>query len=128
MDSFIISAKFLGTQIEFTINDHHIYTLATLWADVYIYAYSTLPHYTERFKMEAKIPYSGEYKIIADDECNNCLECSNLKMLAGSELMSSCSHFPNPLLKIMLRRLHHQLIQQRVPTNVKQQLRKAQMR
>ncbi|KAL5828770.1 hypothetical protein ACOSQ3_018238 [Xanthoceras sorbifolium] len=36
MDCFIISAKFLGTQMEFIIKDHHIYTLATLWADVYI--------------------------------------------------------------------------------------------
>ncbi|KAL5863968.1 hypothetical protein ACOSQ3_001482 [Xanthoceras sorbifolium] len=55
-------------------------TLATLWAKVctYIYIYmcvcvcvcvcSILPHPTESFKLMARIQWSWEYKLIAEDE------------------------------------------------------------
>ncbi|KAL5758408.1 hypothetical protein ACOSP7_021019 [Xanthoceras sorbifolium] len=42
--------------------------MATLWADVYMYACSTLPEPTETFKAEVRIPWTGEYRVRADDK------------------------------------------------------------
>ncbi|KAL5850591.1 hypothetical protein ACOSQ4_008604 [Xanthoceras sorbifolium] len=53
MESLHISAKFLGTEVEFDVDNPSTCTLATLWADVYMYGCSTLPEQTETFKAEA---------------------------------------------------------------------------
>ncbi|KAK1551044.1 hypothetical protein Q3G72_029222 [Acer saccharum] len=62
-----ISAKFLGTQVEFGIENTHMYTLTSLWADVYLFSCSTMPEPSESFKVEARLPWSGEYRHIKDD-------------------------------------------------------------
>ncbi|KAK2648282.1 hypothetical protein Ddye_015771 [Dipteronia dyeriana] len=62
-----ISAKFLGTQVEFGIKNTHMYTLASLWADVYMFTCSTMPEPLESFKAKARLPWSGEYRHIQDD-------------------------------------------------------------
>ncbi|KAK1559664.1 hypothetical protein Q3G72_017065 [Acer saccharum] len=67
MDCLAISAKFLGNQIEFGIVNPGMYTLATLCADVYMCNCSKLPDPTQTFKVEAKLPWNGECKLISDD-------------------------------------------------------------
>ncbi|KAK1564406.1 hypothetical protein Q3G72_002522 [Acer saccharum] len=68
MNILTISAKFLGGQVEFGVGDHKQYTLANLWADVYMYCCSTMPNPSERFKVEVKLPWNGEYKLVGDDK------------------------------------------------------------
>ncbi|KAL5823377.1 hypothetical protein ACOSQ4_021277 [Xanthoceras sorbifolium] len=68
MECLHISAKFLGTEVEFDVHNPSTYTLATLWADVYMYGCSTLPEPTESFKVEALIPWRGMFRVIEDDE------------------------------------------------------------
>ncbi|KAI9195136.1 hypothetical protein LWI28_012105 [Acer negundo] len=67
MASFIISAKFLGSQVEFAIQNLDQYTLGSLWADVYMCTCATFPEPTETFKAEVKLPWSGDYKVLNDD-------------------------------------------------------------
>ncbi|TXG55893.1 hypothetical protein EZV62_017206 [Acer yangbiense] len=67
MDCLATSAKFLGNQIEFGIVDPGMYTLAALCADVYMCNCSKLPDPTETFKVEAKLPWNRECKLISDN-------------------------------------------------------------
>ncbi|KAL5848659.1 hypothetical protein ACOSQ4_006672 [Xanthoceras sorbifolium] len=68
MKSLRISAKFLGTEVEFDVDNPSTYTLATLCADVYMYGCSILPESIESFKAEALIPWRGIFRVIADDD------------------------------------------------------------
>ncbi|KAH7549387.1 hypothetical protein JRO89_XS13G0023500 [Xanthoceras sorbifolium] len=68
MESLRISAKFLGIEVEFNVDNPSTYTLATLCADVYMYGCSTFPEPTESFKVEALIPWRGIFRVIADDD------------------------------------------------------------
>ncbi|KAL5770339.1 hypothetical protein ACOSP7_014493 [Xanthoceras sorbifolium] len=68
MESLRISAKFLGTEVEFNVDNPSTYTMATLCADVYMYGCSTFPEPTESFKVEALIPWRGIFRVIADDD------------------------------------------------------------
>ncbi|TXG62740.1 hypothetical protein EZV62_009734 [Acer yangbiense] len=73
MASFIISAKFLGSQVEFAIQNLDQYTLGSLWADVYMCTCATFPEPTETFKAEVKLRWSGEYKVLNDDRDLQCV-------------------------------------------------------
>ncbi|KAK3198091.1 hypothetical protein Dsin_021506 [Dipteronia sinensis] len=64
MGYFNVSAKFSGQQVEFGIVNPKQYTLDTLWVDVYMFSCSTMPDPTEKFKVEVKLPWSGEYKVL----------------------------------------------------------------
>ncbi|KAK2647678.1 hypothetical protein Ddye_015167 [Dipteronia dyeriana] len=44
-----------------------MYTLASLWADMYMFTYSTMPESSESFKAKARLPWSGEYRHIQDN-------------------------------------------------------------
>ncbi|KAI9160652.1 hypothetical protein LWI28_010346 [Acer negundo] len=68
MAQFTISAKFLGTQVEFGLPNPDMYTLAKIWADVYMFTCSSIPSPDERFKAEVKLPWNGEYKLIQNDD------------------------------------------------------------
>ncbi|KAL5772125.1 hypothetical protein ACOSQ2_012049 [Xanthoceras sorbifolium] len=62
MEFLRISAKFLGTEVEFNVDNPSTYTMATLCADVYMYGCSTFPEPTESFKVEALIPWRGIFR------------------------------------------------------------------
>ncbi|KAI9181428.1 hypothetical protein LWI28_014922 [Acer negundo] len=68
MAQFTISAKFLGTQVEFGLPNLDMYTLAEIWVDVYMFTCSSIPSPDERFKAEVKLPWNGEYKLIQNDD------------------------------------------------------------
>ncbi|KAL5784432.1 hypothetical protein ACOSQ2_006824 [Xanthoceras sorbifolium] len=68
MESLRINAKFLGTEVEFDVDNPSTYTLATLCVDVYMYGCSTLPEPIESFKVEVLIPWRGIFRVIADDD------------------------------------------------------------
>ncbi|KAL5788321.1 hypothetical protein ACOSP7_005270 [Xanthoceras sorbifolium] len=57
-----ISAKFDGIQSHFLVDKLEEYTLSSLIADVYLFTLSKLPESYEKFKVEVKLPWSGEYK------------------------------------------------------------------
>ncbi|KAL5800248.1 hypothetical protein ACOSQ4_033132 [Xanthoceras sorbifolium] len=59
-----ISAKFDGIQTDFLVDKLEEYTLSSLIADVYLFTLSKLPESYEKFKVEVKLPWSGEYKVI----------------------------------------------------------------
>ncbi|KAL5777383.1 hypothetical protein ACOSP7_010309 [Xanthoceras sorbifolium] len=59
-----ISAKFDGIQTDFLVDKLEEYTLSSLIADVYLFTLSKLPELYEKFKVEVKLPWSGEYKVI----------------------------------------------------------------
>ncbi|KAL5776529.1 hypothetical protein ACOSP7_009455 [Xanthoceras sorbifolium] len=67
MDYFTLNVKFMGCQVEFGIAYPDNYTLATLWADVYMFVHSTIPDPSESFKVEVRLPWNGEYKLIKND-------------------------------------------------------------
>ncbi|KAH7568009.1 hypothetical protein JRO89_XS07G0213700 [Xanthoceras sorbifolium] len=62
-----ISAKFLGTQSDFIIDQPKEYTLSALFTDVYLFTCSKLPDPFEKFKAEVKLPWSSKYKLVKDD-------------------------------------------------------------
>ncbi|KAL5804532.1 hypothetical protein ACOSQ3_031332 [Xanthoceras sorbifolium] len=68
MLSMILSVKFLGSQVEFLTENWESYTLASLLADVYMCTCSTLPDPSETFRVEAKLPWIGEYLLINDNK------------------------------------------------------------
>ncbi|KAL5821470.1 hypothetical protein ACOSQ3_023352 [Xanthoceras sorbifolium] len=68
MESLRISAKFVGTEVEFDVDNPSTYTMATLCADVYMYGCSTFPEPTKSFKVEALMPWRGIFRVIADDD------------------------------------------------------------
>ncbi|TXG51444.1 hypothetical protein EZV62_023968 [Acer yangbiense] len=71
MGPVVISAKFAGIQIEYNVLEPEIYTLAALWADVYVISYSNFPDPNEKFTTEAILPWHvavGDSDINTDDE------------------------------------------------------------
>ncbi|KAL5840168.1 hypothetical protein ACOSQ3_012820 [Xanthoceras sorbifolium] len=62
-----ISAKFLGTQSDFVIDQPKEYTLSAFLANVYLFTYTKLPNPSEKFKAEVKMSWSSEYKLVDDD-------------------------------------------------------------
>ncbi|KAK1582919.1 hypothetical protein Q3G72_019536 [Acer saccharum] len=67
MGPVVISAKFAGTQIEYNVLEPENYTLAALWADVYVMSYSNFPDPNEKFTTEAILPWNGQHRLIEDD-------------------------------------------------------------
>ncbi|KAH7571400.1 hypothetical protein JRO89_XS04G0043300 [Xanthoceras sorbifolium] len=61
------STKFLGSQVEFGIQNPDDYTLDSLWADVYMCTYCTLPDPIERFTAEVRLPWTGQYLTVSDN-------------------------------------------------------------
>ncbi|KAL5807901.1 hypothetical protein ACOSQ3_028592 [Xanthoceras sorbifolium] len=62
-----VSVKFLGSQLDFLIDQSKEYALSVLFADVYLFTYSKLPYPCKKFKTEVKIPWSSEHKLVGDD-------------------------------------------------------------
>ncbi|KAL5776520.1 hypothetical protein ACOSP7_009446 [Xanthoceras sorbifolium] len=62
-----ISAKFHGTQSDFLVDKPEKYILSSLIAYVYLFTLLKLPESYEKFKVEVKLPWSGEYKVIEYD-------------------------------------------------------------
>ncbi|KAL5836865.1 hypothetical protein ACOSQ3_014034 [Xanthoceras sorbifolium] len=62
-----VSAKFLGSQVEFGIQNPDDYTLDSLWGDVYMCTYCTLPDPIERFTAEVRLPWTGQYLTVSDN-------------------------------------------------------------
>ncbi|KAL5855858.1 hypothetical protein ACOSQ4_005660 [Xanthoceras sorbifolium] len=67
MGSVNLSIHFLGTQVEFGVASPEKYTLAALWANVYMFSCSTIPDPSETFKAEVKLPWTRQYKHLKDD-------------------------------------------------------------
>ncbi|KAK1553550.1 hypothetical protein Q3G72_000306 [Acer saccharum] len=67
MGPVVISVKFAGTQIEYNVLEPESYTLAALWADVYVMSYSNFPDPNEKFTTEAILPWNGQHRLIEDD-------------------------------------------------------------
>ncbi|KAK1571941.1 hypothetical protein Q3G72_025216 [Acer saccharum] len=68
MSSFIMSARFLGTHVEFRVENSEMYTMAQLWTDVYMSCCYTFLEPSEGFKVEVRVPWCAEFKLLKDDK------------------------------------------------------------
>ncbi|TXG60764.1 hypothetical protein EZV62_012127 [Acer yangbiense] len=85
-----ISAKFLGTHVEFGIENTHMYTMASLWADVYMFTYSTMPEPSESFKAETRLPWNVLISLATMPQLSQCPQ------EPGNVMSSSESYIGNP--------------------------------
>ncbi|KAK2641517.1 hypothetical protein Ddye_023280 [Dipteronia dyeriana] len=67
MGPIVISAKFAGIQIEYTVLEPESYTLAAQWADVYVMTYSNFPDPNRKFTTKAILPWNEQHRLIEDD-------------------------------------------------------------
>ncbi|KAK0575443.1 hypothetical protein LWI29_000625 [Acer saccharum] len=92
MGPVVISVKFAGTQIEYNVLEPESYTLAALWADVYVMSYSNFPDPNEKFTTEAILPWNRQHRLIEDDR-----DLQDIFMVAGVDpevLVNSEPHIP----------------------------------
>ncbi|KAL5823059.1 hypothetical protein ACOSQ3_021004 [Xanthoceras sorbifolium] len=62
-----LRVKYLGIDVEYNVPHLEDYSLLALFADVYMMACSEIPHADEMFKLEVKLAWTGEYRLIEDD-------------------------------------------------------------
>ncbi|KAL5760237.1 hypothetical protein ACOSQ2_019075 [Xanthoceras sorbifolium] len=62
-----LRVKYLGIDVEYNVPHPEDYSLSALFADVYMMACSDIPHTDEKFKLEVKLAWTGEYRLIEDE-------------------------------------------------------------
>ncbi|KAL5739382.1 hypothetical protein ACOSQ2_028562 [Xanthoceras sorbifolium] len=62
-----LRVTYLGMLVKYSVPHPDSYTVAALCADVYMRACSDIPHAGEKFKLEAKLAWSGQYRLVEDD-------------------------------------------------------------
>ncbi|KAL5864910.1 hypothetical protein ACOSQ3_002424 [Xanthoceras sorbifolium] len=62
-----LRVKYLGIDVEYNVPHPEDYSLSALFADVYMMTCSGIPHADEKFKLEVKLAWTGEYRLIEDE-------------------------------------------------------------